>query len=342
MTLTLVIPGLIWPRQVMRDTLYDTDFPALQTLLGKGRSLPSASLTTDAWWCSYFGVSRGDFSAAPLRLAAIGEASDNSSWLCADPVHLCIDQKGATLTDPALMNISAAEARELHALLAPLLVSVGKLVISTPSNWHIKLANSEQPLSVLPKNLSDLIGQSAVSLLPAGDANRPWRQMINELQMALHSHPLNAARSAQGKTIINSIALWGEGRAPTLQKKTTSQLLSDNLIVSGAGMLAGMTTAKLPPRFTNEVISAMSNITDCIVDWDYLRFPAATHDALAWREKLEQLEALWLAPALAALAHGQLKKIELHGFGDERAVSSVMTNLDRYCFWRKPRRLETL
>ena len=55
MTLTLVIPGLLWPRQVMRDTLYDADFPALQTLLGKGRrGFAAAASTRRTYRCLAF------------------------------------------------------------------------------------------------------------------------------------------------------------------------------------------------------------------------------------------------------------------------------------------------
>jgi hypothetical protein len=236
----------------MRDALYDAQFPALQTLLGKGRLTTNASTSVDAWWSAYFGISQDKFAAAPLRLAALGEKPGDSRWLCADPVHLRIGPKGATLTDPALINISAMEARELHGVLAPMLADLGKLVISTPSQWHIQLADSAAALPPLPRHLYDLIEQSAVSLLPSGDENRSWRQMINELQMALHAHPLNTIRSEHGKTTINGIALWGEGHAPSLQKIKLSALFSNDLIIAGAGKLAGMPISALPLRFTDD------------------------------------------------------------------------------------------
>ena len=106
-------------------------------------------------------------------------------------------------------------------------------------------------------------------------------------------------------------------------------------MIAGAGKLAAMQTSALPPRFATQA-------NDCVVYWDSLRFPAASHDAMAWRDGLQQLEQEWIAPALLALEEGQLKQIELHGFGDERAISIAMTSFDRFRFWRKPRRLESL
>ncbi|MFY9329809.1 MAG: hypothetical protein WAO76_17615 [Georgfuchsia sp.] len=332
MTLTLVIPGLLWPRQVMRDTLYDTDFPALQTLLGKGSRLASTGASADAWWCSHLGIGPAEFVAAPLRLHALGKETGDSTWLCADPVHLQADEHGATLKDPALLPINAEEAAQLHAMLAPLFAEMGELVVTTPSQWHLRLTT---PVPALPDRLYDFVEHSAAALLPQGDDGRRWRQLINEVQMSLHAHPINTERDARGQAAINSIALWGGGQMPEPQTNIRGTLFCDDPIVAGAGRLAGLQVEPLPTRLADMA-------TDCIVYWHRLLVPAASHDAQAWREGLQQLNNDWLTPALAALASGKLKRIELHGFGDEDAVSLSMTSIDRYRFWRKPRRLETL
>ena len=332
MTLTLVIPGLLWPRQVMRDALYDAEFPALQTLLGKGRRLATPSTSAEAWWCSYFQIDVEDFAAAPLRLSALGEHPGTNRWLCADPVHLQVTQKGATLTDPTLLNISAVEARQLQAALAPLFASVGELLVTSPSHWHLRLrAHGAE----FPAHLNRIIGQPATALLPEGDAGRPWRQMINEAQMTLHAHPLNAERIAQGKIPINSLALWGEGFAPVVRQSADVNLQSNDLIIAGAAQLAGINASALMPSFTPSGIAQ-------VVHWDWLSFPTASRDALAWRERLMQLEQDWMAPALAAMNSGKLKCIALHGFGEDEGASIMLTSFDRYKFWRKPRRLESL
>ena len=332
MTLILVIPGLLWPRQVMRDTLYDADFPALQTLLGKGRRLTSAGASADAWWCAHFGIGEDEFAAAPLRLSAAGNDPGDSIWLCADPVHLQTDQRGPKLKDPATLHIDAEEAAQLHAMLAPLFAAVGELVVTTPSQWHLRLTT---PTPALPARLYDFVEHSAAALLPQGDEGRHWRQLLNEVQMSLHAHPLNTERSARGQAEINSIALWGGGRTPALRARNRSTLFSDDSIIIGAGRLSGLPVQPLPTCFS-------SSAADRIVHWNLLQAPAARHDAQAWREGLQRLDNDWLAPALAALASGDLKRIELHGFGDEEPVSISMAAHDRFRFWRKPRRLETI
>lgn len=368
MTLTLVIPGLLWPRQVMQDTLYDTDFPALQTLLGKGRRLASTSASADAWWCSRFGIGLDEFAAAPLRLYALGKEAGDSTWLCADPVHLEADRHGATLKDPAALSINADEAAQLHALLAPLFAAVGELMVATPSQWHLRLTT---PAPALPARLHDFVGESAAASLPQGDSSRRWRQLLNEVQMSLHAHPVNTERNARGQAEINSIALWGGGRLPVLQATIRRTLFCDDLIITGAARLAGLQVEPLPRSFIYTIgnrsnkplptrgggvgergycddftlsptLSHQGRGSSVTVHWDRLQSAAASHDAQAWREGLQQLDQDWLAPALSALASGKLKRIELHGFGDESAVSLSLAALDRYRFWRKPRRLETM
>lgn len=174
----------------------------------------------------------------------------------------------------------------------------------------------------------------AVSL-PQGADGRRWRQLLNEVQMRLHAHPLNAARSARGQAEINSLALWGGGRTPLLQARSRAALFCDDPVIAGAGSLAGLPVQSLPIGFSGAAAGG-------IVHWHLLQAPSASHDAQAWRDGLQRLEQDWLAPALSALASGALKRLELHGFGDEDPVSISMAALDRLRFWRKPRRLETL
>lgn len=336
MVLILVVPALLWPRQVMRDVLYDADLPALQTLLGKGRLMTKtfSAPTVEDWWANYFGATADALSAGPLRLVAAGIDPGDDNWLCVDPVHLRIDPRGAVVADPALLNIGPTEARQLSEALAPLLAHIGELVVATPSHWHLRLHDGVS-LPPLPRRLDQCVEKSANCLLPEGDAGRSLRQLFNEAQMALHAHAVNEQRAAQGRATINSIALWGMGCAPRLTSRAGTRLLTDDRVIAGAGGLAGMEVSPLPPRFA-------ANGGDCIVFWDSLKFPTASRDAIAWREQLEGFEATWMAPALAALADGRVSRIELHGFGDDEGFAVTMSRLDRHAFWRKPRRIESL
>lgn len=336
MILTLVVPALLWPRQVMRDVLYDAELPALQALLGKGRLMTSTltRASADAWWAHFLGTTSDQLSAAPLRLLATGIDPGEDEWLCADPVHLRIEPHGAALSDPALLNISPTEARQLSDAIAPVFGEIGELIVATPSQWHLRL-HKGVTLPELPARLDDCVERSANQLLPRGEAGRPLRQLLNEAQMTLHAHAANEQRAAHGRATINSIALWGCGRAPQVFSHAGMRLMTDDPVFAGAGKLAGMAVMALPPRFA-------ADREDCVVFWDNLKFPTASRDAIEWRHRLEGFDADWIAPALAALADGSVTRIDLHGFGEDAGIAVTMKRRDRHAFWRKPRRVESL
>ena len=334
MTLTLVVPQLLWPRQVMRDTLFDLQLPALETLLGKGRRLSSPSTgTADHWWCGQFDLPDNTLPAAALRMSAWNLATEDAEWLCLDPVHLSVVTGGATVGDPSQLDISMTEASQLCDTLKPIFLSVGTLKVARPNAWHLHLKDKAP---FFPQRLLDVVGQSASTLLPVDEAGRPWRRLINDAQIALHDHPINISRAERGVPTINSIAPWGSGKLPTtlLPQKTVS-LLSDEPVIVGIGKLASCNVDSVPQCY-------VPSTSDTIVDWDRLALPSATHDALQWREALLQLENDWLIPSMAAIGSGKLSRLTLHAFGDGESASIFLTRSDLWKFWRQPKRLETL
>lgn len=61
-------------------------------------------------------------------------------------------------------------------------------------------------LSVLGKSANPYIEQSRQVL--------PWYQLLNEIQMFMHQHEVNAARTSRGLLTINSLWCWGAGTVP--------------------------------------------------------------------------------------------------------------------------------
>ena len=50
--------------------------------------------------------------------------------------------------------------------------------------------------------------------MPTGEDAPAWRARLNEAQMLLHAHPVNAEREAAGLPAVASIWWWGGGAAP--------------------------------------------------------------------------------------------------------------------------------
>lgn len=62
------------------------------------------------------------------------------------------------------------------------------------------------PLSVMGKRIDAFVEQSRQVL--------PWYRLINEFQMFMHQHPVNAERQLRGELPVNSLWAWGAGPRP--------------------------------------------------------------------------------------------------------------------------------
>ncbi|GAB2182127.1 hypothetical protein DLREEDagrD3_23500 [Denitratisoma sp. agr-D3] len=326
--LTLLLPGLLWPEPALSDTVFDLPLPALQTLLGRSRRQRQA-LEENAWWTRLAGQ---PLAAAPLRLHAFDVAPGEGPWLCADPVHLRFEQQTLVLADPAEIQLSPSESTALAATLTPLLESFGVLHVTAPSQWHLQ---PNEALPPCPPLLGDLIGQAAQALLPEGSEHRPWRRLFNEVQMALHGHPVNQAREAAGKPVINSLALWGGGTMPVAGAPGApfQRLIGDDAVWRGLARHWRIDIADLPVDYRPLPGSTLAYVPALLA-------PTRQRNALTWREGLKALEQHWFAPILQALDRGALQAFTLVGFGDDQAQSHCLTattrRWDRLKFWRRP------
>ena len=58
--------------------------------------------------------------------------------------------------------------------------------------------------------------QSIVEIVryASGEGAERWRALLNESQIVLHNHPINAVREARGAVAVNSLWFWGAGTLP--------------------------------------------------------------------------------------------------------------------------------
>jgi hypothetical protein len=348
-SLTLVIPGLLWPNPALQDTVFDLPLPALQTLLGRS-TLERVDEDESAWWQRRLG---SPLAPAPLRRLAMGNTSaadheakpDTGPWLCADLVHLRFEEHTLVLEDPAKLQLSREERQALAAVIAPLVEEFGHLELSGPAlgldYWHLRPHGDLPPC---PPLLSELIGQPARALLPEGSEHRPWRRLFNEIQMVLHQHPLNQAREAAGLAVVNSLALWGGGSLPSSTPAVGfSLVLSDEAFHHGLARHWHLDAQPLPQDFSPALVPAQAQ---ALAYTTTLVTPTRSRDALRWREGLKALETHWFAPLLQALDRGQLRHLQLVGFGNDgpRAASLTATTgrWAKLKFWQAPRPLTEL
>ncbi|MDR0702919.1 MAG: hypothetical protein LBF61_11090 [Azoarcus sp.] len=341
--LVLVIPGLLWPAPQTRRPAQDVPLAALSRLLGRGqrRIIPAAQ--PEHLLARLFGI---DDEAPPLAaLRRLGEDRGDSAispnrpgthWLCADPMNLTMTREYLLAGDFVDGEIDAAEADALCAALNQDIPGLGRFSAVTPTRWYLRI---DRPPVARFALLHEIIGRPIQDFLPEGDEAdaRFWRHTLNEIQIALHNHPVNRVREAAGRRMINSLWFWGASAhaAPDAAPSAPCPAIQ-TLDPMGRGLSRA---AGIEPG-SPDVGAALEGST--LVTLDTLAAPARRLDLDAWQAALATLENGWFAPIATALDAGTLHRLELLVPGDYYSFSLVLSARSRWRFWRKPLLLDDL
>ncbi|MFA6310678.1 MAG: hypothetical protein WC681_04305 [Sterolibacterium sp.] len=336
----LILPGLLWPQKALRDTAHDLPLPNLSWLLGRGRLEWQEPLPLENWLCRELGCGPGHQPpAAALRLLGEGGSPGNSIWLCADPMHVRIEQGRAHLFGGDL-EITDEEMRQLAEALAPYFAEVGEFQAGASGHGYLRLRQLPRLLTAPP---SAAAGRG--NLLPSGEDAARWLRLGNEAQMLLHALPLNARREAAGRPTLNSLWFWGAGSLPEATAGAAATvatayqpIIGDQPVLKGLAAWAGVPhhpAASDPPTLPGSAKATLLVLNELLQ-------ASQTLDAGLWRAALVDLESGWLKTLAAALRSGRLDRLRLTALGDEATLDITLTRADGMKFWRRPRLLHQL
>jgi hypothetical protein len=289
----LVVPGLF-------KGAADHRLPALELLLARGKKKRSAPLRIHDWLQQAFELEA--LPAGALTLLGCGRDPGEAHWARADPVHLQV------MRDHAVVVPVEPSAQEAEALIAAVNGHFPEMQLTAcdPSRWCARVAEGT------------FVG-GAPALESAGMAAEPPREAANlltEIQMLLHAHPVNEAREVP----INSLWLWGGGRAPRTARAPWQSVSANDPVALGAARLAGVRQRPLPR-------SAVEWLDFLPEDGRHLAIPDGDASVL---------EQTWFAPLLAALRSGRIGMVTIHA----EAVSCEAIRGDLRRFWRRAKPIE--
>jgi len=331
----LLVPNLIpsaMPGMPLRQVLPE----GLATLLKFGLVTKTAGNEMADWLCAAFGVERQqDNPVAPFALLGDDGLPGDGYWLRADPVTVRLMRNQLILFADSANAPSAAEAAEFVAALNRHFAPDGlHFSAPHPHRWYLRLP-------AVPKlhthSLARANGRNIQHFLPSGEESAPWRKLLNEAQMLLHQHPLNAAREAAGLLPVNSIWLWGGGTLSARLSAPCNRLYADDPLARGLALAAGIPTAPLPPALP-ENEGKMTGATLFVAH--HLRDTMWQEEA--WRIGLERLDEEWLAPATNALRQGKLQRLTLIAPGESATADLTLTRSDLWKIWRRGKSLADL
>ncbi|MFC4526612.1 phosphoglycerate mutase [Dyella halodurans] len=219
---------------------FDPQHP-VRALLRKADGLASGAKGYLAGLAERFVVPGGLPAAALTRELMAGDAAD-ASWLCADPAWVQPDLNGVRLLACGQMQLSMEEAQAFARPLKPVFGDAGMILeVSSPDHWHLRLpTDAPLPAFAAPEQA---LGEDLFEHLPQGADGRRWRVLINEVQVLLHQHPLNAERRARGMPPINSLWLWGGGRLPDVVRTRLAGVIGDDVLLGALAKRAGISVA---------------------------------------------------------------------------------------------------
>ncbi|GAB3788794.1 hypothetical protein GCM10028797_22980 [Dyella agri] len=185
-------------------------------------------------------------AAALVREYLAGDAGD-TSWLNADPAWVQPDMTGVRLLACGAMPLAMGEAEAFVQALQPAFAEVGlPLEISAPDHWQLRLPpDMRVPDFATPEQA---LGEDLYQHLPQGAEGRPWRVLLNEVQVLLHQHPLNAERQARGLPPVNSVWLWGAGRLPAQLHSAFAGVIGGDELLLALAARAGIPCQSRTPQ----------------------------------------------------------------------------------------------
>src|SRR5712691_6577065 len=217
---------------------------AAETLIARGRRRRRALASQEAWLFERFGVARQrDWPVAPYTLLADGGAPERHYWMRADPVHLQVGRDSLGLSDSAAFGVSLAESEALVEALNRHFAQTMLFRPLRPARWYVRFEKAPD-MQTTPAAAAR--GAAIDEKLPSGPDAMRFHALMNEAQMLLHEHPVNAEREARGEPALNSIWFWGGGVIAAAKSRPFSAVIADDPLAQGLALAAGIPVRALP------------------------------------------------------------------------------------------------
>jgi hypothetical protein len=153
-------------------------------------------------------------------------------WSFVTLCHSVVGMGSMTMEDPAQLNVSEAESRQLFADMTPYFAEDGlTLHYLEPTLW---LCSGEPLRGVRTASLDRVIGQNLAPWQPAQSESAKLRRLQNEMQMLLYTHTVNDAGSSARVAAINSIWLHGTGELAKVNAQVSTNIAASRSLLDAA------------------------------------------------------------------------------------------------------------
>lgn len=320
--LTLLLPS--WPRGAGHEFA-----PTLLRWLARGDRLAGAPARREAVLRECFEFIGTLLPTAALTRSLDADDAPNVLWLRADPAYLMADAVTLRLLACGNLELSADEINGFAQALRPLFGDAGfPLEATRPDRWYLHCAREAKlPTFSAP---AAALGDDLALHLPEGENAQRWRRLLNEVQIVLTQHPLNAQRTRRGLPPVNSLWIWGAGVLPEWVRSDFTQVFSNDEIAHALAKLAKIPVSSVPPDALKPVPSPTAGETALDDKGSSLLID------LADQRNIAALERNWFTPHDTALRARKIDTLHLRFESGERYA---IKPAHRWRFWRRAKPL---
>jgi len=284
--------------------------------LARGDRLADAAHGRGAALRECFAIDAAELPTAALTRSIDADDAGEARWLRADPAYVMADAVTLRLLACGNLGLSADETEAFAQTLKPLFGDAG-FAFDAPhaERWYLRCERGAK----LPKFSApeEALGDDLANHLPEGDDARRWRSLLNEAQIILTQHPVNAQRARRGLPPVNSLWFWGAGVLPQRAHCGFDRIVSDDEVVVSLAKLGG--------------VLFFPRQQETPFPWDAGQKQSILVD-LADQRDVAALDRDWLRPMADALQRGQIAQLDLLFESGERYV---VKPAHRWRFWRR-------
>jgi len=333
-SLTLFIPGLLRPaRDISEEDV--PEVPSLEKLLACGSREHLVQFGVSDALSMLFklkGQAGRDFPIAAITRLVDDIQSTEGIWMRADPVHLAADHRSLILMDESTFTLDRHDALVLAATVKDILDARGmQLEVPVINRWYVSLDTLP---TVTTTPLHEAAGRDIHSCMPAGAGQLEWAQLLNEIQMALHTCEVNTAREQRREKPVNSLWFWGAGSLPAMAGCPWSRVYTDETIARGFALLAKIPCAELPDN-VEDIFDTSAVDEDVLVVISFGLRHSQYHDLQGWLDFVDYLEHFWFADMPSYLRGGELAELVI--LTEHQQFTIKRASLRK--FWRRKRAL---
>lgn len=233
---------------------------------------------------------------------------DEDFLVRADPVHLQADRDTAKLLPVQMLDLTEDDADAMLLDINQFLSTDGFKVFRGPDQgWYMSGMDATTLKSFPP---SFLANRNASAYLPAGENSEQWRRLMTEIQMLLHTHPINEQRMRSGRLPINSLWFWGGAKMNRMLTDEQERRPTGLSVYADDDFSSALCAHLDVPCFSLENFDPTQTGTALIVD---TRIASAhfSRDEAGLNQATKRVNVEWLAALIDRVRVGQITQINL-------------------------------